>query len=223
MDAIDAIKTRISTRAFLDTPISQAEVEEILDIARFSPSSSNLQPWGTVVLAGDSRKAATDLALNTLMKNPAGEADEFPVYPENLPQKYQDRRAGVGKAMYELMGIERQDEAARQAWAVDNFNFYGAPVAIFFTIDRVHGRNQWASLGMFMQTVCLVAHAKGYGTCMQEIWAMVRNSLHSHLQLDDKEVIYAGLALGHPDKSKAVNNLRTEREAVSGFSQFIGF
>ncbi|WP_299774720.1 nitroreductase [uncultured Pseudoteredinibacter sp.] len=223
MDTIDAIKTRISTRAFLDTPISQAEVEEILDIARFSPSSSNLQPWGTVVLAGDSRKAATDLALNTLMKNPAGEADEFPVYPENLPQKYQDRSAGVGKAMYELMGIERQDEAARQAWAVDNFNFYGAPVAIFFTIDRVHGRNQWASLGMFMQTVCLVAHAKGYGTCMQEIWAMVRNSLHSHLQLDDKDVIYAGLALGHPDKSKAVNSLRTEREAVSSFSQFIGF
>ncbi|MCV6614585.1 MAG: nitroreductase [Cellvibrionaceae bacterium] len=223
MDTIDAVKTRISTRAYLDEPISQDTIEEILDIARYSPSSSNLQPWGTIVVSGDERRAITDLALNTMMANPTGEDDEYPIYPADLPQQYQDRRAGVGKAMYELMGIERQDEAARQAWAMDNFNFYGAPVAIFFTIDRLHGRNQWASLGMFMQTVCLVAHAKGYGTCMQEIWAMVRKSLHSHLHLPDNEVIYAGMALGVADKSKTINTLRTEREPVANFSRFIGF
>ena len=223
MDVSTAVKKRISTRAFLDKQVSQDAVQEILDIARYSPSSSNLQPWGTVVLAGEARKAVTDLALTAMMNNPAGEADEYPIYPKDLPQRFQDRRDGVGKAMYGLMGIERADQQARQDWAVNNFNFYGAPVAIFFTIDRLHGHNQWASLGMFMQTVCLVAEAKGYATCMQEIWARVRKSLHAHLELDEGQVIYAGMALGVPDKSSPINTLRTERESVEGFNQFIGF
>lgn len=223
MDTIEAIKSRISTRAFLDEPISQEAVQEILDIARYSPSSSNLQPWGTIVVTGEEKKAVSALALKTLVANPKGEDDEYPIYPAELPQQYQDRRANVGRGMYELMGIDRHDKAARQGWLVDNFNFYGAPVAIFFTIERIHGRNQWASLGMFMQTVCLVAQAKGYATCMQEIWAMVRKSLHAHFEMDPGEVIYAGMALGVADTSKPVNTLRTEREPVEGFSRFIGF
>lgn len=223
MDVLDAVKTRISTRAFTDEPVSLDAVKEILDIARFSPSSSNLQPWRTIVVAGPQKDAISQLALETLMADPKGEDDEYPVYPPDLPQLYQDRRAGVGKAMYALLGIERADQAARQAWMVDNFRFYGAPVAIFFAIERLHGRNQWASLGMFMQTVCLVAQAKGYATCMQEIWAMVRKSLHAHLSLDPGEVIYSGMALGRADMSKPVNTLRTERAEVDEFSTFIGF
>lgn len=223
MDVVEAVKTRISTRAFLEKEVSLEAVQEILDIARYSPSSSNLQPWGTIVLTGEPRKEVTNLALTSMMNNPAGEADEYPIYPAELPQRFQDRRDGVGKAMYGLMGIERADQQARQEWAMNNFNFYGAPVGIFFTIDRLHGHNQWASLGMFMQTVCLVAEAKGYATCMQEIWAMVRKSLHTHLKLDAGQVIYAGMALGVPDKSSAINTLRTEREPVGEFNQFIGF
>lgn len=223
MDVIEAIEKRISTRAFTADPVSKEAVEEILEIARFSPSSSNLQPWGVVVVTGEEKEAISNLALTTLAKNPAGEDQEYPVYPPELPQKFQDRRAGVGRDMYALMGVDRHDKAARQAWMVDNFRFYGAPVALFFTIERVHGRNQWASLGMFMQTVCLVAQAKGYATCMQEIWAMVRNTLHAHLALDPGEVIYAGMALGVADQSKPVNTLRTERESVADFTRFVGF
>ncbi len=223
MNIIESIENRISTRAFLDTPMSKEAIEEILEIARYSPSSSNLQPWKTVIVTGSEKEAISALALKTLAANPAGEDDEYPIYPNDLPQKYQDRRANVGKAMYEIMGVDRKDAAARQAWIMENFKFYGAPVAIFFTIDRLHGRNQWASLGMFMQTVCLVAQAKGYATCMQEVWAMVRKSLHTHLELDSGEVIYAGMALGVADKSQPINNLRTERAAVADFSRFIGF
>jgi len=223
VDTIEAIMSRISTRAFTDEPVSERAVREILDIARFSPSSSNIQPWGVVVVSGEEKNALTDLALATLAENPAGEADEYPIYPDELPQKFHERRAGVGRDMYALLGVDRNDAAARQAWMVDNLRFYGAPVALFFTIDRVHGRNQWASLGMFMQTVCLVAQAKGYATCMQEIWALVRTSLHAHLELPESEVIYSGMALGVADTTMPVNTLRTEREPVDGFTRFVGF
>ncbi len=223
MDVITAVKTRISTRAFLTDPVPQSDIEGILDIARFSPSSSNLQPWGTIVVTGEAKQAVSDLAIKAFKAQAPSEEGDFPIYPKDLPQKYQDRRAGVGKGMYELMGIERDDMAARMNWVIDNYNFYGAPAGIFFTIDRLHGRNQWASLGMFMQTVCLVAQAKGYATCMQEIWAQVRDSVHKQLSLDENEVIYSGMALGKADMSVPVNTLRTEREPVDGFSKFVGF
>lgn len=85
MDVIDAIKNRISTRAFLDEPISKEAIYEILDIARYSPSSSNLQPWETIVVTGSEKEAISKLALETMMANPSGEDDEYPIYPKDLP------------------------------------------------------------------------------------------------------------------------------------------
>jgi len=223
MNVIEAIQNRISTRAFLDDTVPLEKVREILDIARYSPSGSNLQPWGTIVVTGDTKEKISDLAINTLAAGATTEDDEYPIYPTELPQRYQDRTAAVARDMYALLGIERDDAVARLAWLEDNFKFYGAPVAIFFTIDRLHGANQWASLGMFMQTVCLVAQEKGYATCMQEIWALVRKSVHAQLELNPNEVIYAGMALGKADKSQPVNRLRTERETVDNFTSFRGF
>ena len=41
----DALERRISTRAYLDTPVSEAEIREILDTARWAASGGNVQPW----------------------------------------------------------------------------------------------------------------------------------------------------------------------------------
>jgi hypothetical protein len=78
--------------------------------------------------------------------------------------------------MYELLGIPRADRAARLAQVARNFEFFGAPVGIFFVIDRRLGRAQWAHLGMFMQSLALVAVERGVGTCMKEFWALLRTS-----------------------------------------------
>ena len=53
--ASDLIKSRISTRAFLPDPISEAEIRAILDIAKFAPSGGNLQPWKVHVVTGAAR------------------------------------------------------------------------------------------------------------------------------------------------------------------------
>lgn len=223
MNVIDAVMSRISTRAFKNEELSVDEVKEILEIARYSPSSSNFQPWKTIVVAGAERERVSEIATQLLLADKANEDDEYPVYPEELPEKYQERRALVAEDIYTRQGIARSDLAGRKQFLVDQYNFYGAPVGIFFCIERIHDVNQWASLGMFMQTVCLVAREKGYATCMQEMWAFVRKSLHSHFELDPGEVIFAGMSLGRADESNAVNQIRTAREAVDDFSRFVGF
>ena len=50
MDAIDVLKKRRSVRAFLDKPVAKAELEAIVDTARFSPTARNVQPWEFVVI-----------------------------------------------------------------------------------------------------------------------------------------------------------------------------
>lgn len=223
MDVEEALRTRISIRAFLDEPVPQAAVADILETAKFSPSGGNLQPWKVIVVAGAEKDAVVKLGLETVQANPMGEADEHPIYPPKLGEPYRTRRFEIGEALYETLGVARDDKPGRLMWLANNYRFFGAPVGLFFVIDRSMGHGQWAHLGMFMQSVALTASSRGYGTCMQEAWGMARKSLHAHFGLPETEVLYCGMALGRPDPDAPVNTLRSTRAPLDEFCVFKGF
>lgn len=50
MDIFDAIKTRRSIRRFSDKPVSDKDIEAILDAVRYSPSWANMQCWRFIVV-----------------------------------------------------------------------------------------------------------------------------------------------------------------------------
>jgi nitroreductase len=221
MSVSDAIRARISTRAFLPTPVPETLVRDILDVARFAPSGGNTQAWRIIAVAGQARDDVIALAKAT----PAAERDEgaYPVYPHSLWEPYRTRRFKVGEDMYKLLGIAREDKPARYAQFARNIEFFGAPVGLFFVIEKAMGHSQWAHLGMLLQSVCLVAQERGLATCMQEAWAPFRTQLARHFELSDKEVVYCGMALGYADKSAPVNTLRSDRITVDELATFKGF
>lgn len=223
MSVTEALHARISTRAFLPDPLPRELVHEILDAARWSPSGGNLQPWKVIVVAGAAKQAVIDAATSALMADPRGDDGGLPIYPANLWEPYRSRRFQVGEDMYELLGIPRDDRGARLAHVARNLQFFGAPVGLFFVIDRGMGHGQWSHLGMFMQSVALAAVERGVASCMQEAWAQVRVALGTHFALPDNEMIYCGMALGHADPDAAVNQLRSRREPVEAFATFLGF
>lgn len=182
-----------------------------------------MQPWKVIVVAGAEKQALERLAVEAMMKNPKGEAGAHPIYPEGLANPYRSRRYKVGEDMCALMGIPREDKGARLRHVSRNYQFFGAPVGLFFVIDRSMGHGQWAHLGMFMQSLALVAEEQGLATCMQEAWGRVRESLHRHFALPDNELVYSGMALGYADRAAPVNNLRSERASVEEFALFKGF
>ena len=224
LSATAAIKQRISIRSFLPTNVPEALVRELLDAARWSPSGGNLQPWKVIAVAGAAREAVTALAGGRQVGGgtPSEEGDD-PVYPPHLWEPFRSRRYQVGEDMYALMGIGREDRAGRLAHVARNFDFFGAPVGLFFMIDRRLGRAQWAHLGMFMQSLALVAVDRGLGTCMQEFWGMLRGALHQHFALPETDLVYCGMALGYPDPAAAVNHLRSARAPVEEFATLRGF
>jgi nitroreductase len=220
----EALKKRISIRKFLPTAVPEAQLRELLDAARWSPSGGNLQPWRVIAVAGAELGAVRELAQGAqVASGKVSEEGSDPVYPPHLWEPYRSRRYQVGEDMYALLGVSREDRAGRLAHVARNFEFFGAPVGLFFVIDRRLGRAQWAHLGMFMQSLALLAVERGLGTCMQEFWALLRESLHRHFALPETDMVYCGMALGHPDESAPVNRLRSSRVPVEEFATFRGF
>jgi nitroreductase len=219
----DALTSRISTRAFLDKPVSRDEIAEIVETAKFSASGGNLQPWKVIAVAGEARQRVINAVSEKLSKDPFGNEAEFPVYPEKLWEPYRSRRYELGEDMYALMGVPREDKGARLNWLMQNYQFFGAPVGLFFAIDERMNANQWAHLGMFMMSVALVAEEKGLATCMQEAWTPHAKTVGNALGLDAPYIVYCGMALGHADPDAKVNQLRSKRAELNEFASFEGF
>ena len=149
MDVSTAIKQRISTRAFLDTPLPEADVKQWLVDAQRSPSGGNLQPWRVIALAGDAKQAVVDLAAAKLAENPRGEPTDYPIYPEYISDAQNARRRAVGEEMYGKIGIPREDKMGRMMWFAKNYQFFGAPLAVFIVMDERAGARVCKNAGAF--------------------------------------------------------------------------
>jgi nitroreductase len=225
MTVTEAVRKRISTRAFLDKPIAKAELEALLEMAQRAPSGGNLQPWKVIAVTGAAKDEIIAMAQRVLAADPMGGVPgDRPVYPDFnvIDPVYNARRKRVGEMMYDKVGIPKEDRAGRIRWFANNYRFFGAPVGLFMVIDRRMGHGQWAHMGMYMQTIALLAEERGWGTCMQECWARLRDELHDHFGLDEHHMVYAGIALGWPDPDAAVNELYTERAPLSEVVEFRG-
>ncbi len=223
MDILEALRGRISTRAFLDKPVDESTVRAVLDDARWAPSGGNLQPWKVHVVTGAARQAIIDATKAKLESDPLGDENTFPVYPAKLWEPYRSRRFAVGEQMYDILGIPREDKAGRLIQVLKNFDFFGAPVGLFFTIDPKMNPNQWAHLGMFIYAVALAAEAHGLATCMQEAWTRFTKTIGAALDLPDDEQVYCGMALGYADPGAPLNSMRTERADLDEIASFRGF
>ncbi|MBS0418139.1 MAG: nitroreductase [Proteobacteria bacterium] len=223
MTVTEALKKRISIRQFLPDPLAERQVRDILEAARWSPSGGNLQAWRVIAVAGEARDAVVRLASESAATYAPDSSDDRPVYPPNLWEPYRTRRYKLGEDMYALLGIPRSDRQGRLAQWARNYQFFGAPVGLFFVIEERMGHAQWAHLGMLIQSIALAATERGVGSCMQESWSALRAPLKVHFNLAADEMIYCGMALGIADPAAAVNSLRSERAEVAEFAQLRGF
>jgi nitroreductase len=223
MTVTDAVRSRMSCRAFLETPVPGNLVRAILDIARRAPSGGNLQPWHVYVLAGDPLAQFREFIRTRLAAHPRGEGAEYDVYPPALEEPYRSRRYKCGEDLYATIGVTREDRPARLRQFARNYEFFGAPVGLFFCIDRHMGPPQWSDLGMYMQTVMLLARERGLHTCAQEAWAVWHRAVTEFLAVPAGLMLFSGMALGYMDESHAINTLRTDRERLEGFSSLRGF
>lgn len=191
----------------------------ILEKAARAPSGGNLQPWKVHVLGGEALKA---LVADVIAENPRGETPEYAVYPPDLWEPLRTRRFQAGEDLYATLQIAREDKFGRLAQFSNNFRLFGAPIGLFFTLDRRVGPPQWSDMGMFMQTVMLLAVEAGLDTCAQEAWSQFPRTVGRHLELPENEMLFSGMAMGYRDEAHPINSLRTRREPLDQIATFRG-
>ena len=221
LDVFNAVAGRRSVRAFLPTAVSRTTVEEILTRAARAPSGTNSQPWQVHAVAGEARDRVSRAVMDAAQSDRT--CEEYPYAPQPLPEPYLSRRRKVGYDLYATRQIDRSDHAARRRAFLRNFEFFCAPVGLFFTIERLLLHGSWLDMGFFMQNVMILARGLGLETCPQQAWCEYGDTLHRVLRIPENRVIVAGMALGFEDRAAPENALRTDREPVGSFATFDGF
>jgi nitroreductase len=219
----EAIRSRQSVRAFLPTPVERTTVEELLRLASRSASGSNIQPWRVRVIAGDAKTRLTQAIFDAVARDGFEPYQrEWNYYPVRWREPFLGRRRKIGWDMYSLLGVAKGDFEGTQQARMRNYEFFGAPVGMIFTLDEDLEIGSWLDLGIFLGTIMIAARGHGLHTCAQAAFADFHSVIRPLLGIPENEVIVCGMALGHIDPDAAVNGLKTDRADLVAFTSFDG-
>jgi len=219
MNVTEALRRRMSVRAFTAQPVAPDTIRHLLDTAARSPSGGNLQPWHVHVVGGEALKE-----LRSIVDGKGPDAmPGYAIYPENLTEPFRTRRYQSGEDLYATIGIPREDKAGRIQQLMRNAAFFGAPVGLFILVDRCMGPPQWADLGIYIQSLMLLAVEAGLDTCPQEFWAIYASTVERFLGAPESQMLFCGIALGHRDETAPINGLRTTRAPFDEWCTMHGF
>ena len=104
---------------------------------------------------------------------------------------------------------------------LENFNFFGAPAALFCFIDRQMNQPQWSDLGMFLQTFMLLAQEEGIDTCAQESWSLKQKLVSEFVNAEADLMLFCGMAIGYKEISAPINNYQTKRRNIDEWVTFV--
>lgn len=224
LSADEAIATRRSVRAFLPTPVPRALVEELLTLASRSPSGSNIQPWKVRVVAGAVRERLTRAILDAAAQEGIETfRREWNYYPVSWREPFLGRRRQIGWDMYGLLGVAKGDFEGTEQQRLRNYEFFGAPVGLIFTLDEDLEIGSWLDLGIFIGALAIAARGRGLDTCPQAAFADFHRVIRSTLDIPQSEIVICAMAIGHADPEAAVNRLVTARATPAEFATFEGF
>ena len=219
MEGTEAIRNRKSVRAFLDKPVPDELVNEILDCARWAPSGVNSQPWHVAVLTGKTKQQVGS-ALAKRRADGKQPSPDYQYYSTQIEEPYITRKRACGHALYSALGIERNDIETRKAQWMQNYPGFSAPVMLLFLIDATLEKGSWVDMGMFIQNVMLAARGHGLETCPQAALAEYPDVVRNLLNIPDNRKLVCGMALGHADYNDPSYQYRTVREPVKEFVQW---
>ncbi|MFA5941616.1 MAG: nitroreductase [Sinimarinibacterium sp.] len=223
MQVTEAVRSRRSVRAFLDTPVPGAVLREAIELAARAPSGGNLQPWRIFALAGAPLAEIKAGVAQRLQKADPQERPEYAVYPPDLWEPHRTERFDLGEAMYALLGIPRADKAGRLRQFARNYQFFGAPAGLFCYVDRRMGPPQWSDLGMYLQTLMLLLRERDLDSCAQECWSAYPKTVASVLKPPPELMLFCGMSIGYADPDAPINRLHSRRLPLEGFAEFRGF
>jgi len=209
MNAIECIKTRKSIRKFKPEPVPREVLMEVINVAKWSPSYKNSQPWESVILSGAKKEALTKILIE-ILENGTRPCPDLPE-PKSWPAAESARIEHLLKRRAKATGSNLNDPEALKEAKRANFSFYGAPHAIYLFQDASLIPWSLFDLGLFAQSLMLAANAIGLGTVPQAFATDYAQDVKKFLSIPETKRLVLGISIGYPDMESPVNALRSDR------------
>lgn len=220
MSVSEAVASRRAVRAFLDRPVALETLRRVMDKARMAPSGCNFQPWEASIVTGEPLKALQA----KMQQSPPQDPQEYDWSAPYKSPSHLARLQTLGAAMYQSLGIEREDEESRSAFSAANILSFGAPAVLLCYFPRLMGPPQWSDVGMWLQTVMLLLREEGLDSCPQEfLWQHARLIKDFLGVSDETHIFFCGLAIGYRDPDAPVNQFERSRVPLDEQVRFLGF
>lgn len=202
------LDNRFSCRGFQPEQVPRSVIEQVLDIARRTPSWCNTQPWHVLVTEGP----ATERFRSELSEHAAHDEmkPDF-AFPTRYDGVYRQRRRECGVALYDSVGIARGDREASARQAAKNFELFGAPHAAIITTEADLGVYGVLDCGLYVQTFLLAAESLGLGAIPQAALAAHAPFVAEFFGIPANRRIVCGISFGWPDAQHPANRFRTSR------------
>lgn len=207
----ELLDERSSCRGFLDKPVPDDLLADLLSMAQRSPSWCNTQPWHLTILRGEELESVR----RDLVEYARGHEERPDLqFPLRYAGRYLARRRECGWQLYDSVGIVKGDREASAAQAMENFRFFGAPAAAIITTEADLATYGAVDCGVYIAHFLLVAQALGLGAIAQASMASHADFFRDRLGLADNRKVVVGISFGYADPSHPTRGFKTSRAAL---------
>ena len=226
MDIVEAICQRKSIRAFKPDAVPKEILKEMMELALRAPSWGNTQPWEFAIVAG---KKLEEIKQDFMARAEEHHNPDLPP-PLEFPEPYDTRRRAIGKKVFEIKGIKRDDREKRRWWQLQGLKLFDAPCVIYIYIDRsfysqADKSNVWPifDCGLVAENIMLLANKYRLGTIPQIQAVSYPDVLRKILRIPQSKLIVLGIAIGYPNWDDPINQFCSEREPMDKVTEWHGF
>jgi nitroreductase len=220
MELLRGIQTRRSIRGYTSKLVSNSVLKKILGAAKNAPSYTNTQPWEMTVVTGKKREELIQKLYEVAQSKKRG-SPHLP-FPKAWPEPMRKRLLLHMTGRWEAAGVHRGDQEGKRMLFLRNFQFFHAPVVFMVYMDGRLGEWSIFDLGLFVQNLCLAAHAVGLGTCIQAVPMVYPEVIAKCLGIPSSRKIVIAISAGYEDKKAPINRYRSEKKGIEEWVNWLG-
>jgi len=204
LDITELVKSRRSIRRFKSTKVSREFMNAILDLARWSPSAHNAQPWRIIVIDNDEVKKRLVAKM--------GEAWLFDMLKDGVPKEEAEK----------IVKVESLDRITKSPIVI---------IACLTMVDMhkyLDARRRKAeylmatqSVAAYIQTLLLLAHHYGLGACWICAPLFCQKTVKEVLRLPEEFEPQSMIILGYADE-KPQPTPRKSLSEICAFNSWAG-
>jgi nitroreductase len=212
MEIETALRGRRSIRKYIDKPVPEEIIHEILDDAHWAPSWANTQGWHVYVVTGE---PLTGIKEAYRAKLEAREERRF-----DIQRPHMDWPPELAARTNQL--IDARAAVTTDLPGVGSADLFGAPCLLLFAIDeRLQPEYACFDCGLLVQTACLAAHARGLGTCIMAMVVGYPEVLRQYIPAAAGKRFVVGVVLGYPDAEAPTNRFERSRVPLAEFVRWV--